>query len=866
MVKSTLFILLGLLIALSSAYTQEGITVGYALADNDPVFLDGFLADNDQIGETTYIDCRNSIPELEDLLEFDVVMTWSNYSYFGNGGAAMGDVLADYIDEGGAVIVCVFALYNQPGNLGIGGRLLEDEYLPVDINGSYTSGAFTLGDYDETHPIMEGVESGSTRYANVSLDPLEDAYLVASYTNNYPFVVVKQACVALNMFPGNNNYAEDIPLMVGNCLVWAVSSLGSNISGTVTHSLSGDSLEGAIVNFFDVVGDSLYGSDTTDAAGFYECPKTFPDGFVASVTVSKELYLDYTVDEIEIGEPEDIEMNFQLTPFLNTDIEALQTEVPTNTWVDVAGIVTIPTNAIDVDHTSFYIQDDTQYGIHIYGEDAWDAETYGELNRGDEVRIVGRLDEYEGVNEINNLYLWELISTGNAIPEPLDMNTGTMSNMQEMEGSWAHIEGFIQNDPSENGSYTLITNDGSGDCNVRIIESTGIDLLEWERGDWLMFDGVIGIYEVDVQIIPSLSVDITRTPMDVPAFARISADTLENDPNSAEVAFSWDHTGLGVMDYLYYDGGPATGYSSWPDHTMGVHISPEGDSRLVAVKCYLKAEAPGNFNVNIYHWNPDSAMPGNFQYIEYPVEVKRAHHGWYDVIISDENINLTGDFIVGFGSVDNTIQLGISNHENDRAWDYDGDDWTAWTGSYVIRAVVQYSGGGQAVIGDNSSEDELDEWTTFNVYRDGNLVGENLRQTSFTDTVTEIGVYEYSVSAVYHEGETAVTSPLEVRWGVENEFKDQPLSGFPSEWSIASTYPNPFNPTIHVVVAVPQVGKVKAEIFDVLGRSVVTLTDGLVQPGFHRMNWHASGPTGIYFLKVSSESGWSDTRKLLYMK
>ncbi|MDP8288434.1 MAG: T9SS type A sorting domain-containing protein [Candidatus Electryonea clarkiae] len=679
-------------------------------------------------------------------------------------------------------------------------------------------------------------------------------------------MATKGSVVSLLEYMGNQNWTGDMDLILHNSLVWAVNSLGSTISGTVTHSLSGDSLESAVVNFYDVSEDTLYGTDTTDAAGYYESPKTFPEGFVTRVTVSKELFLEYATEDIEIGEPEDIVLNVQLTPFLRTDIEALQTEVPLNTWVDVIGIVTIPTNTIALDRTSFYIQDDTQYGIHIFGEEPWDAESYGDLNRGDEVRIVGRLDEYENVNEINSIYLWEVISTGNMIPEPLEMNTGTMSNMQEMEGTWAHIEGFIQNDPSENGSYTLITNDGSGDCNVRIITSTGIDLLEWERGDWLMFDGVIGIYEVDVQIIPAFQDDITRTPMDTPVFARISADTLENDPNSAEVTFSWDHTGLGVMDYLYYDGGPASGYSAWPDHTMGVHISPKSDSRMVAAQFYLKAEGPGNFNVNIFHWNPDSSMPGNFQYIEYPVEVKRAHHGWYDVIISDENINLTGDFIVGFGSVDNTVQVGISNHENDRAWDYDGDNWTEWTGSYLIRAYVQYPDGGLAVIGENGSEDELDEWTTFNVYRDGNLVGENLRRTTFTDTLAETGVYEYTVSAVYHEGETAVTSPLEVWWGVVNDLKDQPLSGFPSEWSIASIYPNPFNPAIHVVVAVPQVGKVKAEIFDVLGRSVITLTDGLVQPGFHRMNWHASGPTGIYFLKVSSESGWSDTRKLLYMK
>ncbi|MBD3166212.1 T9SS type A sorting domain-containing protein, partial [bacterium] len=91
--------------------------------------------------------------------------------------------------------------------------------------------------------------------------------------------------------------------------------------------------------------------------------------------------------------------------------------------------------------------------------------------------------------------------------------------------------------------------------------------------------------------------------------------------------------------------------------------------------------------------------------------------------------------------------------------------------------------------------------------------------------------------------------------------------GIPTEWALHSIYPNPFNPTVNIVVAVPELAKVNVTIYDVLGRQVAQLQNDVMQPGYHYLSWRASGlPSGMYFVRVSEEHGFQAIRKLMYMK
>ncbi|MBL7034081.1 MAG: choice-of-anchor D domain-containing protein [Candidatus Delongbacteria bacterium] len=93
-----------------------------------------------------------------------------------------------------------------------------------------------------------------------------------------------------------------------------------------------------------------------------------------------------------------------------------------------------------------------------------------------------------------------------------------------------------------------------------------------------------------------------------------------------------------------------------------------------------------------------------------------------------------------------------------------------------------------------------------------------------------------------------------------------PGIGIPEVFSISSIYPNPFNPQVNIVYGVPQPANVTATIYNLTGRRVAELNPGFVQPGYHEMAWRPDGATGIYFLRITSDTGWSETRRLIYLK
>jgi fibronectin type 3 domain-containing protein len=98
----------------------------------------------------------------------------------------------------------------------------------------------------------------------------------------------------------------------------------------------------------------------------------------------------------------------------------------------------------------------------------------------------------------------------------------------------------------------------------------------------------------------------------------------------------------------------------------------------------------------------------------------------------------------------------------------------------------------------------------------------------------------------------------------------------PTEYSISQNYPNPFwsgatsrsagNPTTTITFAVPRRSNVLIKIFDVVGNEVMTVVDKEFEPGIFKQNFNAEGLTsGIYFYRMESD-GFSQTRKLMFLR
>lgn len=77
----------------------------------------------------------------------------------------------------------------------------------------------------------------------------------------------------------------------------------------------------------------------------------------------------------------------------------------------------------------------------------------------------------------------------------------------------------------------------------------------------------------------------------------------------------------------------------------------------------------------------------------------------------------------------------------------------------------------------------------------------------------------------------------------------------PTELSIESIYPNPFNPTVNIEFYNPNVSTVNISIVDLNGKIVATIHNNILPIGYHQMNWKANNrSSGIYLLVIQSEN------------
>jgi hypothetical protein len=110
-----------------------------------------------------YFDARYSTPTLSAVWAYDVVFTWPNYAYADS--VAMGDVLADYVDAGGRVILGQWCLPTATNHLA--GRIMTADYCPA-IASSYTTNVTYSGD-GTTFPfsVPYTVATMSAQYCDV---------------------------------------------------------------------------------------------------------------------------------------------------------------------------------------------------------------------------------------------------------------------------------------------------------------------------------------------------------------------------------------------------------------------------------------------------------------------------------------------------------------------------------------------------------------------------------------------------------------------------------------------------------------------------------------------------------------------------
>jgi Arylsulfotransferase (ASST)/Secretion system C-terminal sorting domain len=92
-------------------------------------------------------------------------------------------------------------------------------------------------------------------------------------------------------------------------------------------------------------------------------------------------------------------------------------------------------------------------------------------------------------------------------------------------------------------------------------------------------------------------------------------------------------------------------------------------------------------------------------------------------------------------------------------------------------------------------------------------------------------------------------------------------SMLPSSYHMTAAYPNPFNPTTTITVALPEAADLQVAVFNVAGQLVATLADGRTQAGIQTMTFDASGmASGLYFVRATVPGHLNSVQKVMLVR
>jgi hypothetical protein len=88
----------------------------------------------------------------------------------------------------------------------------------------------------------------------------------------------------------------------------------------------------------------------------------------------------------------------------------------------------------------------------------------------------------------------------------------------------------------------------------------------------------------------------------------------------------------------------------------------------------------------------------------------------------------------------------------------------------------------------------------------------------------------------------------------------------PTKFALTQNYPNPFNPTTTISYSLKSTGNVSLKVYDILGKEVAVLAEGVQNAGNHDVRFFASNlASGVYFYRLVSPAG-TLVKKMMLMK
>jgi hypothetical protein len=120
------------------------------------------------------------------------------------------------------------------------------------------------------------------------------------------------------------------------------------------------------------------------------------------------------------------------------------------------------------------------------------------------------------------------------------------------------------------------------------------------------------------------------------------------------------------------------------------------------------------------------------------------------------------------------------------------------------------------------------------------------------------------VNVLYGAYGTGLTATGDQVWDQGSSLR---IAETPIETALLHAYPNPFTTSATIGYDVAEPGLVRLTVYDLFGREVAVLADGVVEAGRYTAVFDAASlPTGVYLVRMTTGSGFAQTCRVTRVK
>ena len=169
--------------------------------------------------------------------------------------------------------------------------------------------------------------------------------------------------------------------------------------------------------------------------------------------------------------------------------------------------------------------------------------------------------------------------------------------------------------------------------------------------------------------------------------------------------------------------------------------------------------------------------------------------------------------------------------------------------SYVLQIGLPYASNGGRSIDTLYIETEVNN-NSVNISKDEIL-------NMLVEAKVLQGEFEWDVTGILSTGE--MVSIMSNSFSTVIDDKNYELT-FPDEYRLYDNYPNPFNPVTTIAYDLKAWSIVNLQIFDIMGRKLMTLESSVKAPGHHYTMWNGKNSkgfqmaSGVYFYRLTVEN------------